>query len=203
MTDAVPGHGPDSIAIGTARSPYTAYSYLTAGEDFPSFELAPEFGRVAPYAAGLTADQERRARRLLTESMVISLHDHPVRYPLRMEETPEYNRTGRQHAAYAGLAASVSWYSPCRHSSSPRIDSHSSRVVTLCFVIAIPSRPGTGRRQTARANAQATARAGEVTRSPAHPTSAVPRARRPPVADPCTPPSFGCGLTATPAGANT
>jgi membrane dipeptidase len=23
-----------------------------------------------------------------------------------MEETPEYNRTGRQHAAYAGLAAS-------------------------------------------------------------------------------------------------
>jgi membrane dipeptidase len=37
---------------------------------------------------------------------VISLHDHPVRYPLRMEETPAYNRTGRQHAAYAGLAAS-------------------------------------------------------------------------------------------------
>jgi membrane dipeptidase len=37
---------------------------------------------------------------------VISLHDHPVRFPLRMEETPEYNRTGRQHAAYAGLAAS-------------------------------------------------------------------------------------------------
>ena len=38
--------------------------------------------------------------------MVISLHDHPVRFPLRMEETPDYNRTGRQHAAYAGLAAS-------------------------------------------------------------------------------------------------
>ena len=37
---------------------------------------------------------------------MISLHDHPVRFPLRMEETPEYNRTGRQHAAYAGLAAS-------------------------------------------------------------------------------------------------
>ena len=25
---------------------YTAYSYLTAGEDFRSFELVPEFGRV-------------------------------------------------------------------------------------------------------------------------------------------------------------
>ena len=76
------------------------------GEDFRRFELAPEFGRVAPYAAGLTAEQEQRSRRLLADSIVISLHDHPVRFPLRMEETPEYNRTGRQHAAYAGLAAS-------------------------------------------------------------------------------------------------
>ena len=59
-----------------------------------------------PYAAGLTAEQEQRARQLLRDSLVISLHDHPVRFPLRMEETPEYNRTGRQHAAYAGLAAS-------------------------------------------------------------------------------------------------
>jgi len=33
---------------------YTAYSYLTAGEDFRTFELAPEFGRVPPYAAALT-----------------------------------------------------------------------------------------------------------------------------------------------------
>jgi hypothetical protein len=39
---------------------YTAYSYLTAGEDFRSFELAPEFGRVPPYAAGLTAEQAGR-----------------------------------------------------------------------------------------------------------------------------------------------
>jgi membrane dipeptidase len=89
-----------------AEGTYTAYSYLTAGEDFPSFELAPEFGRVPPYAAGLTAEQEQRSARLLRDTMLISLHDHPVRFPLRMEETPGYNRTGRQHAAYAGLAAS-------------------------------------------------------------------------------------------------
>jgi len=85
---------------------YTAYSYLTPGEDFAEFELTPEFGRVPPYRAGLTAEQEKRAQRLLRDSLVISLHDHPVRFPLRMEETPGYNRTGRQHAAYAGLAAS-------------------------------------------------------------------------------------------------
>jgi membrane dipeptidase len=86
--------------------PYTAYSYLTPGADFRSFELAPEFGRVPPYAAGLSDQDEQRAARLLRDNVVISLHDHPVRFPLRMEETPDYYRTGRQHAGYAGLAAS-------------------------------------------------------------------------------------------------
>jgi membrane dipeptidase len=84
---------------------YTAYSYLPDG-DLRRFELAPELGRVPPYAAGLTAEQAARAASLLSESLVISLHDHPVRFPLEMEQTPEYNRTGRQHTAYAGLAAS-------------------------------------------------------------------------------------------------
>jgi membrane dipeptidase len=95
-----PDDGDDST-----RSTYTAYSYLPAA-DIRQFELAPEFGRVPAYAAGLTAEQEDRSRRLLADSLVISLHDHPVRFPLHMEQTPEYNRTGRQHAAYAGLAAS-------------------------------------------------------------------------------------------------
>jgi len=67
---------------------YTAYSYLTAGEDFRTFELAPEFGRVPPYAAALTAGEAERAAALLRDSLVISLHDHPVRFPARMEETP-------------------------------------------------------------------------------------------------------------------
>jgi membrane dipeptidase len=84
---------------------YTAYSYLPDGE-LSQLELAPEFGRVPPYAAGLTPEQAGRAAALLRESLTISLHDHPVRFPAQMTQTPEYNRTGRQHAAYAGLAAS-------------------------------------------------------------------------------------------------
>jgi membrane dipeptidase len=85
---------------------YTAYSYLEAA-DLGDIELAPEFGRVPPYAgADLTPEQRERSRALLRDSLVISLHDHPVRFPLRMEQTPEYNRTGRQYAAYAGLEAS-------------------------------------------------------------------------------------------------
>ena len=37
---------------------------------------------------------------------MVSLHDHPVRFPADMAQTPPYNRTGRQHTAFAGLAAS-------------------------------------------------------------------------------------------------
>ncbi|HXT93920.1 MAG TPA: membrane dipeptidase, partial [Trebonia sp.] len=85
---------------------YTAYSYLPAGT-LPAFKLTPEFGRVPPYqAARLSAEQAQRSATLLRDSMVISLHDHPVRFPADMGETPAYNRTGRQHAAYAGMRAS-------------------------------------------------------------------------------------------------
>jgi Membrane dipeptidase (Peptidase family M19) len=94
------------LEVTVTNADYTAYSYLIAGEDYRSFELAPEFGRVPPYSAALTEAEQERAHRLLRDSLVISLHDHPVRFPARMEEAPEYNRTGRQHAAYAGLAAS-------------------------------------------------------------------------------------------------
>jgi membrane dipeptidase len=86
--------------------PYTAYSYLAAGT-LPAFDLSPEFGRVAAYAGpALPPEQAGRSRRLLRDSLVISLHDHPVRFPRDMRDTPAYNRTGRQHAAYAGLLAS-------------------------------------------------------------------------------------------------
>ena len=84
---------------------YQAYDYLDPPLELP-FPLAPEFGRVPPYEAGLTPGQQERADRLLEQSLVISLHDHPVRFPADMQDTPAYNRTGRQHTAYAGLAAS-------------------------------------------------------------------------------------------------
>jgi hypothetical protein len=70
-------------------APYTAYSYLSAGEDFTVFDLAPEFGRVPAYQGSLTPEDRERGRALLQSSIVISLHDHPFRYPARMEETPE------------------------------------------------------------------------------------------------------------------
>jgi membrane dipeptidase len=84
---------------------YTAYGYLEPG-DFETFALAPEFGRVPSWNPGLTAEQGARVTRLLSGATIISLHDHPVRFPADMDQTPALNRTGRQHTAFAGLAAS-------------------------------------------------------------------------------------------------
>src|SRR3984957_18561274 len=100
---AAAGRGRD---LAMTDDDYRAYSYLPAGT-LPEFDLTPEFGRVPPYqGASLTDEQSRRSAALLRDSLVISLHDHPVRFPADMGETPAYNRTGRQHAAYAGMRAS-------------------------------------------------------------------------------------------------
>ena len=85
---------------------YRSYSYLRPGEDFETFELDPEVDRVPPYNLELTPDQAERSQRLLGDSVVISLHDHPVVFPKHVEEIPAYNRTARQHTGYEGLARS-------------------------------------------------------------------------------------------------
>jgi membrane dipeptidase len=86
---------------------YRSYSYLEAGADYREFKLAPELGRVPAYAGtALTGDQGDRVRRLLTDNIVISLHDHPSVFPEDIGETVEYNRTARHHTGYEGLARS-------------------------------------------------------------------------------------------------
>lgn len=61
---------------------YTAYDYLEAGKDYRAFTYAKQVGRVPAYA-GLELDdaQTERTRRLLTEEMVISLHEHVQVFP--------------------------------------------------------------------------------------------------------------------------
>lgn len=85
---------------------YRSYDYLGGDLGLPRDPLAPEFGRVAPYDGGFSSAVVERAERLLADTITISLHDHPVRFPADMGDTPAYNRTGRQHTAFEGLRAS-------------------------------------------------------------------------------------------------
>jgi membrane dipeptidase len=87
-------------------SNYSSYDYLDGDLGLPVVPLAPESGRVPAFDGGFTAEQVQRAERLLAEHVTISLHDHPVLFPADMADTPRYNRTGRQHTAFAGLRAS-------------------------------------------------------------------------------------------------
>lgn len=89
-----------------SNNPYTSYNYLPEGERFNKIELAPEFNRVAPYEGALSESERARAEKLVRENITVSLHDHPVKFPKDMWQTPEYNRTGRQHTAFAGLKES-------------------------------------------------------------------------------------------------
>jgi membrane dipeptidase len=86
---------------------YASFGYLDhQPAAFARFPLAPQAGRVPGYDGGFDAATVERAEALLKDSIVVSLHDHPVRFPADMALTPSYNRTGRQHTAFAGLAAS-------------------------------------------------------------------------------------------------
>lgn len=92
-----------------AESPhadYESYSYLTAGVDYPVFELDAEIGRVSPYELELSEDQTEHARRLIADNVVISLHEHPTLFPRDMRQVRDYIRTGRQHTGFRGLAQS-------------------------------------------------------------------------------------------------
>jgi membrane dipeptidase len=87
---------------------YQPYAYLEAGKDYRPFALAPD-GERLPKSPGrplLDAAAEARAERLLRESLVVSLHDHPIRLPEAMDEVHAMRREGRDFLAYEGLSRS-------------------------------------------------------------------------------------------------
>jgi len=101
------GKGVGPLAPADRYDGYRAYSYLEAGRDFKDYRFPPQLGRVPPYQGlGLTQKQEERTRRLLTESIVISLHDHPTLIPEDPRELIDMERSGRERLGYEGLACS-------------------------------------------------------------------------------------------------
>jgi membrane dipeptidase len=88
-------------------SGYRSYSYLRAGTDYQDFELCAELGRVPAYRGiDLSAADRERVERLLTENIVISLHEHPTVMPEDITELVDIIRTGRERTGFAGLARS-------------------------------------------------------------------------------------------------
>lgn len=95
------------MGLNKQYSGYKSYQYLEAGVDFPDFELDVEMGRVPEYLVPLDEEQEKRVEQLAAESVFISLHEHPTRFPKNMDQDQmAYAREGREHTAYEALAAS-------------------------------------------------------------------------------------------------
>lgn len=85
---------------------YKAYQYLENGVDYKKFDLCKGVGRVEEYYVPLSAEQEKRVNEIVGKYIVISLHDHPVHFPDDMRDIFDYNREGRQVAAYEALSKS-------------------------------------------------------------------------------------------------
>lgn len=85
---------------------YRSYAYLGEDPGYRRFELVPEVGRVGAYPIDLSTDQEARVARLLSESHVVSLHEHPIVRPLRLDDYMPYRRQGRDVTGYVGLSLS-------------------------------------------------------------------------------------------------
>lgn len=91
-----------------AYAGYQPYAYLEAGRDYRTFALAPDGERIAgqPGRPALDEADEARVGRLIEESLVVSLHDHPIRLPEDMDEVHALRREGRDFLAYGGLSRS-------------------------------------------------------------------------------------------------
>jgi len=85
---------------------YKSFEYLEAGYDYRNFKLADELNRVEPYLVPLTEDEEKKTKEIMSSSIVISMHEHPVLFPENMSDIFNYNREGRQFTAYEALANS-------------------------------------------------------------------------------------------------
>ncbi|MGI1660453.1 MAG: dipeptidase [Desulfitobacterium sp.] len=94
------------MVLKKAYDGYKAYSYLEEGVDYRSFKFPHATEWVEPYLVPLTPEQEKRVEEVVDKSIVISLHDHPVYFPEDMSQVFEYNREGRQVAAYEALSKS-------------------------------------------------------------------------------------------------
>jgi len=86
---------------------YKSFQYLEPGSDYKVFKMAKEIGRVKPYTVPLSQAEEERVQKIAGESVVISLHDHPMLLPEDvMNQIFGYNREARVVTPYEALSRS-------------------------------------------------------------------------------------------------
>ena len=93
------------MGIDKTGTDYKSYSYLEAGKDYKEFALADELNRVEQYLIPLSDDEEKRVERLVTDNLMVSLHDHITVFPDDIRESPKYTHEGRMTTAFEALAA--------------------------------------------------------------------------------------------------
>lgn len=85
---------------------YTSFQYLEKGKDYKAFVLADELKRVEPYYVPLSDAQEQKVKKLVSENIMISMHEHLGVFPDNVFETPQYVKEGRMATGFKGLANS-------------------------------------------------------------------------------------------------
>lgn len=85
---------------------YQSFQYLEPGRDYRVFKLAKEVGRVESYVYPVTDEQERKVQQLLSENVIVSLHDHSSIWPDSNAHIFDYIRQGREWTGYQGLSIS-------------------------------------------------------------------------------------------------
>ncbi len=85
---------------------YTSFQYLEKGKDYKHFELADELNRVPENLVSLTTEQESFVEHIVSNHIMISMHEHLGVFPSDVFETPDYIREGRMATGFKGLAHS-------------------------------------------------------------------------------------------------
>ena len=93
------------MSLTKKYSGYRSFSYLEKDVDYKAFEMAKEVDRVPSTKVDLNTEQEALVTRILTNNILISVHEHVGTFPADIMQTPEYVNHGRMATAFEGLAA--------------------------------------------------------------------------------------------------
>ena len=90
------------MGLNKQGTSYRSFDYLEAGKDFKSFEMCDEVDRVPYHLIELNSDEEKRVDQLVSDNIMISLHEHLGIFPKDIMETPVYCKEGRMPTAFIG-----------------------------------------------------------------------------------------------------